>query len=106
MNIENLNSVTKSVYSSNNQELLDEHKELFNLSSNEWAGFKQWNEQGRKVKKGAKGCKIYMICDKKMEVEHKDANTGEKNDVTVKRKVAKSLYVFNKDHTEAVEQAA
>ncbi|WP_238986568.1 ArdC family protein [Vibrio vulnificus] len=51
----NINAVTQSVYSAKNQELLDEHKQKFALSSEQWAGFRQWVEAGRKVKKGAKG---------------------------------------------------
>ncbi|WP_218670744.1 hypothetical protein, partial [Salmonella enterica] len=36
----NFNVVTMSVYSNKNQELLDEHKQLFDLVSSEWAGFR------------------------------------------------------------------
>jgi antirestriction protein ArdC len=89
----NFNATTSNPYSANNQEHLEGHKEEFGLTSNEWAGFHQWKEEGRKVKKGAKGCKIFMVCDKK-EV----AKNGEEK----KKKVLKSLYVFNKDHTEEI----
>ncbi|EGQ9333567.1 TPA: DUF1738 domain-containing protein [Vibrio cholerae] len=90
--MQNFNSVTQSLYSLSNQDHLEEHKNAYALSSNEWAGFRQWLEVGRKVKKGAKGCKIFMVCEKKIEQEDGD------NDK--KRQVVKSLYVFNKDHTE------
>jgi antirestriction protein ArdC len=90
---QNINTVTESVYSISNQNHLEEHKVLFQLGSDKWAGFKQWNELGRKVKKGAKGCKIFMVCDKK----DKDKEGKEK-----KKKVLKVLYVFNKDHTEEI----
>lgn len=89
--MDNFNAVTKNFYSVNNQKFLDEHKESFELLSPEWAGFKQWKELGRKVKKGAKGCKIFMVCEKKIQLE-----SGEEG----KKEVLKALYVFNKDHTE------
>lgn len=92
--MQNFNSVTKSIYSPINQEHLEEHKAAFELVSDEWAGFRQWLEVGRKVKKGAKGCKIFMVCEKKM-----DTKEGEEDK---KRQVVKALYVFNKDHTEEV----
>lgn len=88
-NMDNFNSTTNSLYSPLNQEHLESHKMLFGLSSNEWAGFKQWQTDGRKVVKGAKGCRIMMVCDKK-DAEGK------------KKQVVKSLYVFNKEHTEVV----
>ena len=89
----NFNAVTQSEYSLNNQDLMEEHKKSFDLTSDEWAGFKQWADSGRKVKKGAKGCKIFMVVDKK-----EQDDKGEE----FKRKVVKSRYVFNKDHTEEV----
>ncbi|MGY5652176.1 ArdC family protein [Vibrio cincinnatiensis] len=92
----NFNVVTMSVYSNKNQELLDEHKQLFDLVSSEWAGFRQWVDIGRKVKKGSKGCQIIMLCDKKIE-------STKKQEEEEKRKVIKTLYVFNKDQTEAFE---
>lgn len=89
----NINAVTKATYSVNNQAHLEEHKEAFELKSDLWAGFQQWKQQNRQVKKGAKGCKIFMICEKKIE-----SNTDEQE----KKKVMKSLYVFNLDHTEEI----
>jgi antirestriction protein ArdC len=91
--MENFNAVTNAIYSTANQAHLEEHKEAFELSANEWAGFKQWNELGRKVRKGAKGCKIFMVCEKKVE-----AANGEET----KKQVVKGLYVFNKEHTEEI----
>ena len=89
----NFNSVTSSVYSANNQKFLEEHKEAFSLHSDEWAGFKQWQQKGRKVTKGAKGCKVFMLCEKKIEKA-----SGEDD----KKTVLKGLYVFNFEHTEEV----
>jgi len=89
----NINAVTKATYSVNNQAHLEDHKEAFNLASDLWAGFHQWKEQGRKVKKGAKGCKIFMVCEKKVKTK-----SGEDE----KKKVVKALYVFNLDHTEEI----
>ena len=90
--MENFNVVTKSAYSASNQNHLEEHKEAFGLTSNAWAGFHQWKAEGRKVKKGAKGCKIFMVCEKKVEAK------GEEK----KKKVLKALYVFNIEHTETI----
>ena len=90
--MENFNAVTKSFYSPTNQEHLDNHRQAFGLVSNEWAGFKQWPDLGRQVKKGAKGCKIFLVVTKK-EIDEK---TGKEK----KRKVLKARYVFNLDHTE------
>ena len=64
--MQNFNTITQSVYSVNNQKNLEDHKEAYALTSDAWAGFKQWGEVGRKVSKGAKGCKIFMVCDKKI----------------------------------------
>jgi antirestriction protein ArdC len=92
--MENFNVSTKALYSVSNQGHLEEHKENFDLTANEWAGFHQWKTIGRKVKKGAKGCKIFMVCEKK--VDNKNGKTDEK------KKVLKALYVFNIEHTEEV----
>lgn len=91
--MENFNAATKHTYSVANQEHLEKHKAAHELASNEWAGFHQWARVDRKVKKGAKGCKIYIICEKKEKAK------GGKEE---KRKVVKSLYVFNKEHTETI----
>jgi antirestriction protein ArdC len=90
--MENFNSVTNAFYSEQNQKHLEEHKESLNLKSNEWAGFKQWKEKGRKVNGKGTGCKIFIICEKK---------TGEKDEQgeDVKIKVPKALYVFNLEST-------
>lgn len=64
---------------------------MFALTSDQWAGFHQWKQVNRKVKKGAKGCKIFMVCDKKIQ-----NSKGEED----KKKVVKALYVFNLEHTE------
>lgn len=92
--MQNFNTITQSVYSVNNQTNLEQHKEAYNLKSDAWAGFKQWNEAGRKVSKGAKGCKIFMVCDKKI-------TTIQGNEDT--KKVLKALYVFNIEHTEEIK---
>lgn len=103
MNTEpNYNALTQNCYSTANQTNLEEHKEAFGLTSTAWAGFKQWKELGRQVKKGAKAAKIYMVCEAKM----KDAkgNTYKNgNDEDSKKTVVKGLCVFNYDHTEAID---
>ncbi len=93
--MENFNALTNAAYSTFNQNHLEEHKETYVLESNEWAGFNQWKKLDRKVKKGAKGCKIFIVCDKK----EKAKKEGEED---TKRQVLKSLYVFNKEHTEEI----
>lgn len=65
INMENFNARASNLYSESNQVYLEVHKEVFEFSSNEWAGFQQWKSVGRKVMKGAKGCKILMVCEKK-----------------------------------------
>ena len=97
----NENAVTKAQYAPSNQEHLDAHKEAFALSSNEWAGFKQWSDKGRKVSKGAKGCKIFMYCEKKQKGDQGEQLKNEKGE-DAKKMVMKSLYVFNFDHTEEI----
>ena len=89
----NFNATTQNVYSEFNQEHLEEHKAEYGLSSNEWAGFHQWKSVGRKVKKGAKACKIMAVWDK----EEKN-KSGE----IEKKKGVKGLCVFNLEHTEEI----
>lgn len=93
--MENTNFVTGALYSSANQELLEEHKEGYGLISNQWAGYRQFQQAGRQVIQGAKACKIMMVCEKKTEAK---GDNGEDK----KRKVVKALYVFNIDQTEAI----
>ena len=90
----NFNTVTNHSYSASNQKHLDDHKNLFNLTSDEWAGFNQWKEKGRKVRKGAKACTIYIICEKKF--------INSKTNEEEKREVVKGLKVFNLEHTEEI----
>lgn len=85
---EHINAVTNHTYALANQTRLQTHAEGYDLTSVEWAGFKQWQEVGRKVKKGAKGCRIIMVVEKW------------NKEKTEKTEVCKSTYVFNKDHTE------
>ena len=99
--MDNYNAVTKAAYATSNQEHLDLHREIFSLESDKWAGFKQWAEVGRKVRKGAKGCKIYMFCEKKQKGEKGEQLKNDKGE-DAKKMVMKSLYVFNFDHTEEI----
>ncbi|CAM3932121.1 ArdC family protein [Vibrio aquimaris] len=97
----NFNAVTGSIYSIQNQKHLDEHKEAFKLTGCAWAGFKQWQEAGRKVKKGAKGCKIYMVVERKI---RDNDGKPQKNllDEDAKMTCLKGVYVFNIEHTEEI----
>ena len=89
----NFNYITNAVYSDKNQELLDLHAAQYELNSNAWAGFKQWADNNRKVKKGSKAAKIQMVCAKKY---NKD---GEEKTFTV----CKTVAVFNYDQTEEIK---
>lgn len=89
----NFNALTHQFYSVSNQSHLEKHKKQLEVSSDEWAGFHQWRQLNRQVKKGAKSCKVFMICDKKVE-----SSNGEKE----KKKVLKALRVFNKGQTEQI----
>ena len=100
--MENFNAITENHYSDNNQAHLEDHKESHDLSSNAWAGFQQWKSQGRQVKKGTKGCKIFIVCDKKIDSKKsKKASNDE-----LKKKVLKGLFVFSLEHTEPVKKAS
>ena len=91
-----INPTTNRAYSGNNVQALETHQAMNNLESPYYAGYKQWLEAGRVVKKGAKGCTILFFPDKNI----KDADgktTGEK------QKIAKGRSVFNIDQTEAVQ---
>lgn len=91
----NFNASTQNLYSLSNQHHLEEHKVLFGLESDQWAGYKQWKELGRQVKKGSKSCKIYIVCDKKIESKSGDEEAK-------KKKVMKALSVFNLEQTEEI----
>lgn len=88
----NFNVVSQHVFSGTNQQHLEEHKLLWGLDSDQWAGYKQWQSIGRQVTGGKGcGCKIYVVVQKKV----KDAETGD----AVKKNVLKALVVFNIQHT-------
>lgn len=89
------NQITNNQYTGKNQELLLGHMSENGLRSLAWAGFKQWQQAGRKVMKGAKGCAINMVCTKKVQSKSGDV---------VEKKVCKKLYVFNLDQTELVSE--
>ncbi len=85
-----LNAKTESTYSVKNSELLSKSANANGFDSLEVAGYKQWAELGRQVKKGEKATKIFMMVDRK---------TTKKKDA-VKEKVIKTRSVFFKDQTE------
>jgi len=95
----NFNTVTNAAYAESNQKHLETHKKKFTLSSDSWAGYKQWQDQNRQVKKGEKSCTIYMFCKKKDEQSEADKAAGKE---VKKRTVMKSLRVFNYEQTEAI----
>lgn len=97
----NYNGVTGAIYSTQNQKHLEEHKEAFNLTSSVWAGYKQWQDKGRQVKKGAKACKIYMVVEKKITDAKGNTFKNASGDDS-KHTVVKGRAVFNYEHTEAI----
>jgi len=82
------NPVTNHEFSASNQRHLQEAAMLFGFDSKEVAGFNQWKKEGRKIIKGQKANKIYIVC------ERKDEKSGEK------KEVVKTINVFFKDQTE------
>jgi antirestriction protein ArdC len=93
------NAKTNNFYSENNQELLAASAESNDFESLKVAGFGQWKELGRVVKKGSKSCKIVMVVDKKDDKE-KNANSGKEDK---KFKVVKFASVFFEDQTEELK---
>lgn len=98
----NFNATTQNAYSPTNQEHLENHKEAFDLTSDAWAGYKQWLGVGRQVQKGAKSCTIYMFCDKKMELSDEGKQKVKGGEKHPTKKVMKSIRVFNIDQTKEV----
>lgn len=94
-----VNALTRSAYSSRNQQLLADSAMLSGFESTEVAGFKQWLELGRVVAKGQKGTKILMVCDKKGDQPEDGSEPG-------KYKVCKSRTVFFADQTVELAQTS
>jgi antirestriction protein ArdC len=85
-----INGTNKHVYSARNAQQLAEAMQRNGWTSTEFAGFNQWRNAGRFVKKGAKGTAIEMFVDKKIETNGTDE----------KLKVRKVKFVFNIEQTE------
>jgi len=85
------NGTNQHVYSARNTQSLAEALQRNGWTATEFAGFHQWIQAGRVVKKGEKGTAIEMFGEKKIE----------SNGVNEKRKVRKVKFVFNIEQTEA-----
>ena len=89
------NALTKKEYSANNTQLIHEDAQLKGIEDLEVAGYRQWNDLGRCVKKGEHGTTIYMVVTKK----EKNKRTGKVED----KKVMKRRTVFFKSQTEELK---
>lgn len=102
------NALTQSAYSGKNQKLLQDAAALAGIESTKVAGFKQWLELGRVVKKGEHGTKLIMVCDKKLgdekagDVKVQDSASGE----PAKYRVCKTVTVFFESQTTELQQEA
>lgn len=94
------NAVTRSVYSPRNAAILHEAAMLSGHECKAVAGFKQWLEVGRVVKKGEHGTKIYMVVDKKGEETQEQPQAGEE---AGKFRVLKTRTVFFESQTVPLE---
>jgi len=84
------NATNNHVYSARNAEILEQALQRHGWTSPQFAGFHQWKQAGRVVKKGEKGTPVEMFVDKKIETDGG----------TEKLKVRKVKFVFNIDQTE------
>lgn len=95
------NALTKQIYGPTNQQRLDEAALLLGVECHKVAGFKQWLELGRVVRKGEHGTKILMVCDKKGSPE----TTTSDGEIS-KHKVCKSRTVFFETQTTELQASA
>lgn len=96
------NGRTGNDYTGGNIPLLLDAADANGFESNVWAGFNQWLEVGRVVRKGSKSTGIMMVVDFK----EKDA-AGEvvtREDGTVRKgRSARTVPVFNFEQTEVID---
>lgn len=84
------NPTTGNTYSGDNISRLVAAQEAAGYPTAEWAGYGQWLDKGRQVRKGEKSTVIVMFVTKK------DAKTG------TEKRIPKSARVFNIAQTDAV----
>lgn len=84
------NPITGREYGGNNTMLLS-----VTFADARWAGFNQWADNGRMVRKGEKATKILMVCEKKIE-----------DGADAKKRVCRTVSVFNFTQTEAMNAEA
>lgn len=85
------NPVTGNTYSGQNEMLLQVAQSVRGYTAAQWAGFVQWQQAGRVVKKGEKATEIIMMKSKKL-----TSPTGE----IVIKKFPSGACVFNIEQTE------
>lgn len=90
-----INAMTREAYEGRNQAELLADKARKKYNSNEWATFLQFNQMGRKIKKGSRGVSIF-----KGFKQFEDEKDGKRR--TVSRPVGFAT-VFNLDQTESRE---
>lgn len=88
------NALTRQVYSPKNAALLYEAAALAGIEGKAVAGFKQWLELGRVVKKGQHGTHIFMIVERRDDPNNADSE---------KRKVPKGAVVFFESQTKPID---
>ena len=87
------NATSKHVYSPTNFRVLAEAMEARGWQTGEFAGFQQWKQAGRSVRKGEAGVPVVMFVDKAL------TKDGQQEKV----KVRKARYVFNIAQTEPAQ---
>lgn len=85
------NPITGNPYSGQNEMLLQIAQSVRGYSAAQWAGFVQWQQAGRVVKKGEKATEIMMMKTKKL--------TGPDGQTVIK-KFPSGACVFNIEQTE------
>lgn len=85
------NATTEQAYQGLNQSILEQAKQDNGYHSYAWAGYKQWEANGRQVIKGSRSSLIKIV----LEFSEKNEKTGE----VTKRTRVRELRVFNFEQT-------
>jgi antirestriction protein ArdC len=87
------NATNKHVYSPANSQVMADAMAAKGWSSGEFAGFHQWKDAGRVVRKGETGVPVVMFVDKAL------TKDGQQEKI----KVRKTKHVFNIAQTEPID---
>lgn len=99
------NPVSNAVYRGANVLRLYLASEAIGYRDNRWMTFKQAQQMGYKVKKGAKGIRLEKyIFTKQVEQENKDTGQMEKITVRLKRPMVNTFVVFNGEQIEGIPE--